>query len=498
MEAGASYGTKHPLSMEGPQPETALFPRLAAPDGAPALRVGDRTLTFAELAGAAAAVAESLDGIARVGVWAEPTAETCVAVIGALAAGVTVVPLNPGYGSRELEHIVVDVEPELVYATGDAELPPALASLPRRDVDVAAAGRRPLPDAMGAEDTAFVLYTSGTTGPPKGAMIPRRAIVQNLDALAEVWRWTADDRLAHGLPLFHVHGLILGILGPLRRGGQAEHIGRFSPAALAEALERGATMVFAVPTMYQRIAQEAATTASIARAFGGARLLVSGSAALPAVVHRELERLTGRTVVERYGLTETLILTAVRPDAQGQTGTVGTPLAGVELKLVGDDGETIAQDDRETIGEVVVRGANVFTGYLNLPEATAEVLRDGWFRTGDLAVHASDGTIRIVGRRATDLIKSGGFKVGAGEIEAALLEHPGVAEVAVAGREDPDLGEQVVAWVVRAPGTSADADELREHVGRLLAFYKRPRMVHFVDALPRNAMGKVTKKALTP
>ena len=325
-------------------------------------------------------------------------------------------------------------------------------------------------------------------------MIPLRAVGANLDALADIWGWTGEDRLAHALPLFHVHGLVLGILGPLRRGGSAEHVGRFSAAALADALGRGATMVFGVPTMYSRIAVDAEADETVARAFAGARLLASGSAALPAVVQRSLQELTGQTVVERYGLTETLILTGVRPGDPLDPGTVGPPLPGVDLRLLDDDGAPVAADDRETIGEVVARGPSIFSGYLNRPDATAEALRDGWFHTGDLATHANGGAIRIVGRRATDLIKSGGYKIGAGEIESALLEHPAVAEVAVAGREDEDLGERVVAWIVPTAGASVEVEELREHVGRLLAFYKRPRQVHFVEELPRNAMGKVTKR----
>jgi len=475
-----------------------LLPRLAEPDDAPAIRVADGELSYAELSAAAARVADAVEGSARVAVWAESSLDACVGVIGALAAGSAVVPLNPGYGERELEHIVSDAAPELILAGDGVELPPALGALPRRAVDVEPSGGMPLRETAQPDNTAFVLYTSGTTGPPKGALIPLRAVSANLDALAEVWGWTGDDRLAHGLPLFHVHGLILGILGPLRRGGRAEHVGRFSAAALADALERGATMVFGVPTMYSRIVADAEADAAIARAFGRARLLVSGSAALPAVVHRKLEELTGQTVVERYGLTETLILTAVRPGVPAEPGTVGPPVPGVELRLLDEGGTKIREDDRETIGEVVARGASIFTGYLNRPDATAEALRHGWFHTGDLATHAAGGAIRIVGRRATDLIKSGGYKIGAGEIESALLEHPAVAEVAVAGREDTDLGERVVAWVVPTPGVSVEVEELREHVGRLLAFYKRPRQVHFVDALPRNAMGKVTKKDLTP
>jgi malonyl-CoA/methylmalonyl-CoA synthetase len=474
---------------------TALFPRVAEPDDGEAIRLGDEALSYEELSGAAAALASRLEGIDRVAVWTAPSLEACVAVVGALAAGTAVVPVNPKAGSRELEHIVADSRPELVLARAGAELPEALGGVGRLDVDLSARGGD-LPDELGPEQTAIVLYTSGTTGPPKGVMLPRRAIVSNLDALAEVWAWTADDRLAHALPLFHVHGLVLGVLGPLRRGGHVELVERFSAGGLAGALDRGASMVFGVPTMYHRIALDAEADPALARAFGRARILVSGSAPLPAIEHQRIERLTGQQIVERYGMTETLMNVSVRADGERRPGYVGLPLPRVELRLVDDEGAPIEVSDDETIGEIHVRGPNLFTGYLNRADATAEAMDDGWFRTGDLATRAPDGYVRIVGRRATDLIKSGGFKIGAGEIEGVLLEHPGVAEVAVAGRPDPDLGERVAAWIVRAPGTDATADELVAHVGELLSSHKRPREVHFVESLPRNEMGKVMKRAL--
>ena len=475
----------------------AFFPRLMEPDDGEAIRVRDDSITYRGLSLAAGGLADLLHGKTRVAVWAEPSVELCVGVVGALGAGVAVVPINPSSGTRELEHIVSDSAPDAVLARVGAELPAELASVPRLDVDHTLNGR--LVDELDDEQTAFILYTSGTTGPPKGVMIPRRAIVSNLDALAEIWEWTGDDRLAQALPLFHVHGLTLGILGPLRRGGQVEHVGRFSPQALAEALRRGATMVFGVPTMYHRVALEAEEDAAIAEAFSRARILVSGSAPLPAVEHQRIERLTGQRIVERYGMTETLMNASVRAAGERLAGYVGLPVPGVELRLVDDDGGAdIETSDDETIGEILIRGPNLFTGYLNRPDATEDAVRDGWFSTGDLATRAAGGYIRIVGRRATDLIKSGGYKIGAGEIEAALLEHPAVAEAAVAGRADPDLGERVVAWIVRRAGQHVGEDELGAHVRELLASYKRPRELHFVDALPRNEMGKVMKKALTP
>jgi malonyl-CoA/methylmalonyl-CoA synthetase len=328
-------------------------------------------------------------------------------------------------------------------------------------------------------------------------VLPRRAIASNLDALARAWDWTDADVLAHALPLFHVHGLILGVLGPLRLGGTVHHVGRFSSSAIAAALAGPATMMFGVPTMYHRLADDAERDPAIAAALAAARLLVSGSAALPAADHARIERITGQRVVERYGMTETLMSCAVRAAGDRRPGTVGPPLGGVDVRLVDDDGTVIEASDDATVGEIEVRGPNLFSGYLNRADATAETMRDGWFRTGDVATRAPDGYIRIVGRRATDLINSGGFKVGAGEIESVLLEHRDVAEVAVTGEPDPDLGERIVAWVVPAGDHDPTVEELGDHVARQLAPHKRPRVVHHLDVLPRNEMGKVLKRSLT-
>jgi malonyl-CoA/methylmalonyl-CoA synthetase len=475
----------------------SLLPPLHSPDDREAVRIGDRALTYAELSRAAAVMAARLAGASRVAVWAEPTLELCVAVLGALGAGVPIVPINPGLGSRELGHIVEDSAPDRLVAWAGVEPPEQLAGLDRVDVEEAATeDRKPSPGAVADDDVAFVMYTSGTTGPPKGVQIPRRAIASNLDALAEIWQWTAEDRVAQALPVFHVHGLILGLLGPLRRGGSVEHVGRFSPGALAEALTRGATMVFGVPTMYTRIARAAAEDRELAEAFGKARVLISGSAALPTTVHDRIKQLTGQSILERYGLTETLMNAGVRLGDTVIPGRVGPPLPGVELKLIAEDGSEVDATDDETIGEVAVRGPNLFNGYLNRPDATEEAMRDGWFMTGDMATRNESGSIRLVGRKSTDMIKSGGYRIGAGEIEGALLEHPAVAEVAVAAKPDEDLGERIVAWVVLEPDGDTTADELSQHVATLLTKHKRPREVHFVDELPRNAMGKVMKREL--
>jgi malonyl-CoA/methylmalonyl-CoA synthetase len=474
-----------------------LLPPLADPGDNEAIRFGERALTYAELSGAVAAVAAAIADASRVAVFAEPGLHTCVAAVGALEAGVPFTPVNPKAGERELEHILSDSAPEIVLTAAGTELPAAFGDVRRVDVDPGARGdRSAVPDEPGPEAPAVIVYTSGTTGPPKGAVLPRRAIASNLDALADAWEWTGDDVLAQALPLFHVHGLILGVVGPLRLGGTVHHLGRFDSAAMAAELGGPATMMFGVPTMYHRLAADAERDPGIGRAAGEARVLVSGSAALPATEHARIERLTGQRIVERYGMSETLMNTAVRFDGERRPGTVGLPLPGVDVRLVDEDGAPLDVGDDETVGEIQVRGPNLFLEYLNRPDATAEVMHDGWFATGDMATRAADGYIRIVGRRATDLIKSGGYKIGAGEIEGALLEHPGVTEVAVTGEPDDDLGERIVAWVVPADGERPGEEELADHVARLLTPHKRPRVVRYLDELPRNAMGKVIKKQL--
>jgi malonyl-CoA/methylmalonyl-CoA synthetase len=440
-----------------------LLEGLSRPDEREAIRVGDDALTYARLHAAAGAVAERVQGMKRVAVTATSSLHTCVAVVGALAAGVPITPINPKAGERELEHILADSAPDRLLD----------------DIDLDATGA--WPDEPGPDAPALVVYTSGTTGPPKGVVLPRRALAANLDALAAAWEWTGDDVVAHALPLFHVHGLILGTLGPLRRGGGAWHLGRFSAHAAAAALRGRATMLFGVPTMYHRLAADAEADPEIARGIGEARLLVSGSAALPAADHERIQAATGQEIVERYGMTETLMITAVRAGGDRRPGTVGPPLPGVDLRLVDD--------------EIQVRGASLFTEYLNRPDATADAFRDGWFATGDMGARDDDGYVRIVGRLATDIIKSGGYKIGAGEIENALAEHPRVIEAAVTAAPDDDLGERIVAWVV-VEGERPSEQELADHVARLLTPHKRPREVRYVDELPRNAMGKVTKAKL--
>ena len=332
---------------------------------------------------------------------------------------------------------------------------------------------------------ALIIYTSGTTGAPKGVVLSRRAIAAGLDGLAEAWAWTPDDTLVHGLPLFHVHGLVLGVLGALRTGSRLVHTGRPTPGAYASA---GGSLFFGVPTVWGRVCAEP----EAARALSGARLLVSGSAPLPVPVFEQLGSLTGHAPVERYGMTETLITLSTRADGERRPGWVGLPIDGVRTRLIGDDGDAVPHDG-ETIGELHVAGATVFDGYLGRPDATAAAMDGGWFRTGDAAVIDADGFHRIVGRQSMDIIKTGGYKVGAGEVETALLGHPSVAEAAVVGMPDDDLGQRIVAYVV---GTDVDSATLIDHVASTLSVHKRPREIRVLAELPRNAMGKVQKGLL--
>jgi len=474
----------------------ALFPPLENPSAGEALRFGDVSISYKQLRGAVSQTADRVQGQERVAVWASPSLQACIGVIGALAAGVTAVPINPNIGTREIDHILDDSRPGLLSAEDAADLPDRLARLERVPVELDGNSENDLPSEPPAEAPALIIYTSGTTGPPKGVVLPRRAIQSNLDALAEAWEWTEDDVLVHGLPLFHVHGLVLGVLGPLRRGGRLHHLGRFSPEAVCNSLAGDATMLFAVPTMYHRLADAIERDDKLADALRRARVLVSGSAPLPAKDFTRIEQASGQKVVERYGLTETLMNTATQVSGDRRPGYVGPPLPGVEIRLVDDDRQTIDASDDETFGEIAIRGPNLFTEYLNRPEGTAAALQDGWFYTGDLATRTEDGYIRIMGRRSTDLIKTGGYKVGAGEVEAALLEHDSVSQAAVVGKPDDDLGERIVAFVVLYEGQDATPKELEDHVASLLSPHKRPRTVNFLDDLPHNEMGKVRKSEL--
>ncbi|HEU0241117.1 MAG TPA: AMP-binding protein [Micromonosporaceae bacterium] len=453
-----------------------------------AVTIGDASMSRAELAESAAPLAMRIAGARAVAVRAEATMSTVIAVVAGLLAGVPVVPLAADAGDTEIAYMLADSGATLMIRDDGRAASPV-------PVDVDGVPRTARAPTAG---TALVLYTSGTTGRPKGVQLGHDAIAANLDALADAWAWTADDTLVHGLPMFHVHGLVLGVLGPLRHGCRLVHTVRPTPDAYAAA--RG-TLYFGVPTVWSRICAEPGA----ARALSAARLLVSGSAPLPRPVFDRLAVFAGQKPIERYGMTETLITCSTRTDGDRRAGSVGLPLPGVRTRLAPVEAAALDSADAnrpwdaataDGLGELEVHTASLFDGYLGRPDATAAAFTDdGWFRTGDIATIGADGMHRIVGRASVDLIKSGGYRIGAGEVEDALLAHDSVREAAVVGAPHDDLGQEIVAYVV-ADGVTEDA--LVAFTAERLSWHKRPRRIVFLDSLPRNALGKVRKQALLP
>ncbi|MFM7253055.1 MAG: AMP-binding protein, partial [Ilumatobacteraceae bacterium] len=378
-----------------------LLPALAGrfADRDDAVTVAGTALSWERLAAVVHATARRIDSGSPLAIDAAPTLDTVVAVLACLAAGVPAVPVPADAGQAEREHIRRDA---------------GAASMPAVAWDSIDCGVDPLPEPDPAA-AGLVVYTSGTTGPPKGAVLSRAALAAAIDGLASAWQWGPHDTLVHGLPLFHVHGLVLGVLGALRTGSALVHTGRPTAEAYAAASATG-TLYFGVPTVWGRVCDAPAAAASLR----GARLLVSGSAPLPVPVFERMQSLTGHSPVERYGMTETLITLSTRADGERRPGWVGLPVGATRTRLVGDDGGAVPHDG-ETIGELLVAGPSLFDGYLGRADATAASLDGEWFRTGDAAVIDAGGFHRIVGRQSMDIIKTGGFKVGAGEVETALL-----------------------------------------------------------------------------
>ncbi|MEV0810492.1 AMP-binding protein [Micromonospora sp. NPDC050200] len=446
-----------------------------------------RIVTAAELEQltAAAAGRYAAAGLApgdRIIMSAGPSVELVVAYLAALRYGLTVVPANTAYTAVELANLAADAHPVLAVLDDPGRAPdlpvttPDLAGLPRPQAT-------PL-DRVESADPALIVYTSGTTGRPKGAVLSHANLLASAHAVRLAWRWTPEDRLALALPLFHIHGLGVGLHGTLVAGASLLLVPRFEPAAIATAVEDGATMFFGVPTMYHRLA-----TSPHLDGLRPLRLAVSGSAPLPAELHDAVRERTGQRILERYGMTETVMLVSNPYDGPRRPGTVGLPLPGVSVRLAPGEGG---------VSEIEVTGPNVFGGYLDRPAATAEAFTaDGWFRTGDLGVLDDDGYLLIKGR-AKELIITGGYNVYPREVEETLRLHPAVGDVAVAGVPSTEWGETVVAYVVPADAvdTATLEDDLTQWCAGLLAPYKRPRVWRWIDMVPRNALGKVLRHEL--
>lgn len=470
----------------------SLFACLEQEPDRPLLR-GARWWNRGDVAAAAGGLARRLKeaGVRagdRVVVGWPASVEALVAVFGVQGAGAVAVPLNPRSGADEVAHAVADCDPAAIVA------PAGWGPAGRPRLGVAGAPAPWTRPDRADEDPALIVYTSGTTGPSKGAVLSYRAVAANISALTTAWRWSADDDLVLALPLFHVHGLCIGGYGTLIHGARARVV-PFDPAGIAAELRAGGSVFMGVPTMYGRLLRWL-DAGGDATGFASARLFTSGSAALPADWHRRWEEHTGHRILERYGMSETLLTLSNPYEGERRAGSVGTAVGGCEVVVVGDDGPVGPGE----LGEIRVRGISLFSGYWGNPTATSAAYDGDWFLTGDLATVGPDGRVAIAGRRSADLIKTDGWKVGAREIEDLLRQHPGVGEIAVLGVPDPQRGERIVAAVVAHPGEASDglawAAELQAFVGDRLAAYKRVRQVRLIDALPRNALGKVQKHRL--
>lgn len=422
--------------------------------------------------------------------------------LGCLRIGAVYVPLNTAYTAAEVEYFLTDAEPSLFVCT-----PAARNSAGARAEGAGVAISTLAVDGTGelvnaarqaqaytgvaqraAEDLAAIVYTSGTTGRAKGAMLSHGNLDAGTRVLMQAWGWRDDDVLLHALPIFHVHGLFVALHCALLGGSPMVFLERFDAARVAAALPH-VTVMMGVPTFYTRLLEHAEVNAEACR---GVRLFISGSAPLTEQTFAAWEARTGHRILERYGMSETMMNTSNPLDGERVPGTVGFPLPGVELRIAAESGESLGPGQ---VGVIEVRGPNVFSGYWRMPGKTAEEFRDdGFFITGDLGVRDEEGRVAIVGR-AKDLVISGGYNVYPKEVERLLDELPGVSESAVIGVPHADFGEAVVA-VLETPGTAISEAEVGQALADRLARFKQPKAVVCVDELPRNAMGKVQKNEL--
>jgi malonyl-CoA/methylmalonyl-CoA synthetase len=439
---------------------------------------GEREWTYADADAASAAIAQGLRtaGVARgdrVAVQAEKSPWVVWLYLGCLRAGAVFLPLNTAYTDEEVAHVVSDAAPTLLLRSVD-EITALATDRPGTFDDV----------SVGPDDVAALLYTSGTTGRPKGAMLTQHNLASNAAALHQAWGFEPDDLLLHALPVFHAHGLFVALHCVLANGSGVVFLPRFDVDAVIQQLPR-CNVFMGVPTFYGRLLEDPRFTAAVA---GKVRLFISGSAPLLATAHEAFFERTGQQILERYGMTETVMITSNPLEGARKPGSVGPPLTGVEVRL--------ADRDDDGVGEIQVHGPNVFSGYWGRPELRAtEFTDDGFFRTGDLGSFDDDGYLTIVGR-TKDLVITGGLNVYPKEVEEVIDALEGVLETAVVGVPDADFGESVVAIVVAEPGAEIDPDALRQAARISLAGFKVPKRIVVRESLPRNAMGKVEKAAL--
>jgi long-chain acyl-CoA synthetase len=476
--------------------------------GRPAIKLDDHVLDYSALHAAAAAVAGDLraQGVEpgdRVGLVLPNVPAYPVLFYGALLAGAVVVPMNPLLKAREVEYYLNDSGMKVVYGwdgAGDV-VPEAAAAVGITGIVVPATGPTELggtpieePVERADDDTAVILYTSGTTGQPKGAELTHHNMASNAATTVETLIEIGPDDVIMGcLPLFHVFGLTCGLNAAVRAGATLTLIPRFDPAKALTVVGRDKVTVFeGVPTMYAAMlhspdAGEADMTSL--------RTCITGGSAMPVEILRSFEKTFGCQVFEGYGLSETSPVASFnQPGHERKPGTIGFAVRGCEMRVVNDDGEDVAEGEP---GEIAIRGENLMKGYWNRPDATAESIPDGWFRTGDIATKDDEGYYTIVDRKK-DMIIRGGYNVYPREVEETLYEHPAVAEAAVIGIKHADLGEEIGAAVALKPGVEADPEELKDFVRERLAAYKYPRSVWLVESLPKGPTGKILRREVEP
>ncbi len=467
-------------------------------------------ITYGEVDRRSAQVASALRSLGvdrgdRVALHADKSPEALITYLGVVRAGAVFLPLNPAYRADEVAYFLHDAEPAVAIGrpTDRGWFDNVAADAGVRHIHhlgsdgtgswveliaIASADDDAPPTPTAPDDLATIVYTSGTTGRSKGAMLSHRNLISNGRALQQIWRFDLDDVLIHALPIFHVHGLYIATHTAMLTGIPMLFHRTFDSAAVLASLSK-ATVFMGVPTMYTRLLGESSLDTA---ACGAMRLFISGSAPLSADTFREFSTRTGHTILERYGMTETGMNTSNPCDGERKAGTVGLPLPGVSVRVT-HDGKVVATGE---VGDVQVRGPNVLRGYWRRPDKDAEEFTaDGWFKTGDVGMFDDDGYLELVGR-SKDLVISGGYNVYPKEIELLLDEVPGVIESAIIGLAHSDFGEAVTAVLVVEPGTEIDAVALIAHLKTRLASFKVPKTIHVVDELPRNAMGKVRKNLL--
>ena len=494
---------------------TALRAAFAADLDATAIETADTPqplrYTWRDLDRGTAMLANLIEALAlpaesRIAVQVDKSVEALMLYLAVLRAGHVYLPLNSAYQAAEVEYFIGNAEPAVVVcARANFGWVSKIAFLAgtkhvytldddRSGTLLDRAAYQPdthVPAVRSASDLAAILYTSGTTGRSKGAMLTHGNLLSNARVLKDYWGWKAGDVLIHALPIFHVHGLFVATHGALLNGSRMIWFNRFDARAVAARLPE-ATVFMGVPTLYVRLLAEPGLTREACR---NMRLFISGSAPLLIETFNAFRERSGHTILERYGMSETVMLTSnpYRPESARRGGTVGLPLPGVGVRVHDDQGRALPAGE---IGNIEVRGPNVFSGYWRLPEKTAEEFTaDGWFKTGDVGRIDGDGFVSIVGR-SKDLIISGGYNVYPAEIEGTINELPGVAESAVVGVPHPDFGEAVVAVVVPRAGASVDGAAIAAQLRTRIANFKLPKRVFVVKELPRNAMGKVQKNLL--